>query len=116
MRDLICEDTMTDPSTSDLVTQLISSWGSWPIFVGIAVALFVRAAQVLRPAYWEQVPSRYRPLIGVVLAGLPAAALALTTGGTWADAAVALAGAWVAAAGSADAMRLAFGKPTTRAQ
>jgi hypothetical protein len=102
--------TPIDAPTQDLVSALAASWGQWPIFVGIAVALLVRAAQVARPVWWEQVPSRWRPLVGVALAGLPAFALALVTGSTWPGSVVAMVTAWITAAGSADALRLALGK------
>ena len=92
---------------------LVGAWGNWPLFVGIGVALFVRAWQTAQPLVWDRVPSRYRPLIAFVIAGLPAFSAALLAGGTWLDAVLALVGAWTAATGAADAIRLALGKPGT---
>lgn len=90
---------------------LVSAWGNWPIFVGLAVALFVRAWQVLRPVVWDDVPSRYRPLIGLLVAGLPALSLSLLGGASWAVAVLSLVQAWGASATLAEALRLALGKP-----
>ena len=89
---------------------LVAAWGNWPVFVGLAVALLVRAWQVARPLVWEQLPSRYRPLVAIVVAGLPAFGAALLGGASWGGAAVALLTAWASAAGAAEALRLALGK------
>ena len=55
-----------DAPATELAEGLRSSWGDWPVFVGIAVALFVRGWQVWRPLALDALPSRLRPLVAVV--------------------------------------------------
>lgn len=105
-----------DASAPELAEGLRSSWGDWPVFVGVAVALFVRGWQVWRPLALDALPSRLRPLVAVVFAGLPAVSIALLDGEDWLGAAIALLQAFAGAAGTVEALRLAFGKPTTREQ
>jgi hypothetical protein len=105
-----------DAPAPELAEGLRSSWGDWPIFVGVAVALFVRGWQVWRPLALDALPSRLRPLVAVVFAGLPAVSIALLDGEDWLGAAIALLQAFAGAAGTIEALRLAFGKPTTREQ
>lgn len=101
-----------DAPTPDLVEGLRNNWGDWPVFVGIAVALFVRAWQVWRPLALDALPPRLRPLVAVVFAGLPAVSIALLDGEDWLGATIALLQAFFGAAGTVEALRLAFGKPS----
>ena len=105
-----------DASAPELAEGLRSSWGDWPVFVGVAVALFVRGWQVWRPLALDALPSRLRPLVAVVFAGLPAVSIALLDGEDWIGAAIALLQAFAGAAGTIEALRLAFGKPPAGAR
>jgi len=105
-----------DAPTADLVDAGVRAWGDWPVFVGVAVALCVRGWQVWRPLALDALPSRLRPLVAVVFAGLPAVSIALLDGEDWLGAGIALVQAFAGAAGTIEALRLAFGKPTVAAQ
>lgn len=105
-----------DAPTPELVEGLRANWGDWPVFVGVAVALFVRAWQVWRPLALDALPSRLRPLVAIVFAGLPAVSIALLDGEDWLGAVIALLQAFAGAAGTIEAMRLAFGKPAELAK
>lgn len=105
-----------DAPAAELAEGLRSSWGDWPVFVGVAVALFVRGWQIWRPLALDALPSRLRPLVAVVFAGLPAVSIALLDGEDWIGAAIALLQAFAGAAGTVEALRLALGKPTVAAQ
>jgi len=105
-----------DAPVEELLDAGVRAWGDWPVVLGVAVALLVRAALTARPLWLEEVPSRWRPAIAIVLAGLPAFAGALMLGDGWRVAIVALVQAFAGAAGTVEALRLAFGKPPMGAQ
>ena len=97
-----------------MIEQLFNAWGSWPLFIGLALAALVRAWQVASPlipaAAWDRVPSRVRPLVAILGAGLTAASVALIGGSSWPAAADAACAAWAAALASEQAIRLIAGK------
>ena len=107
-----------------MIESLVSAWGAWPLFVGLAVVALTRVWQTVSASpelskyavvAWESVPSRVRPLIAILGAGVPAFGVALQGGASWAQAADAAALAWGAAAVGQETWRLLRGKAGAKA-
>jgi hypothetical protein len=90
----------------DVLTAAIQARAWWPI-VGLLAAVIVQLTRAVLPAYWDQIPTRWKPVPALVLVALAALADGFARGDTWPTAlglaVFQLASAWPVALGTADA-------------
>jgi hypothetical protein len=109
---LLAQATITPESPpGDLVDALWSSWGNWPVVVGLIVSLLIHVWRKFEPELWSDIPARLRPLIPLLMSGLFAGAAALLTYGDFVMGLKAATIAWTVAVLGSDVLRVATGKP-----
>jgi len=105
-----------DAPVEELLDAGVRAWGDWPVVLGVAVALLVRAAVTFRPAYYHRLTSRQKDVASFLIAGLPTLSIALLSGQDWRSALFATLTAWAATLASSRSLVVAFGKPTPEDQ
>jgi hypothetical protein len=90
----------------DVLMGAIQARAWWPV-VGLVAALVVQLARLALPAYWDRIPTRWKPVPALVLVALATVADCYARGDTWPTAigvaVFQLATAWPVAVGGADA-------------
>jgi hypothetical protein len=89
------------PDISDLVT----SWGNWPLFVGVAVSLAIEFWKRIKPQVFDRFSPIAKRLVPLLVAGLGSGSAALVLGASWSAAGFAVLAAWGTALATGDTLR-----------